>query len=412
MTPPRFLQIHTLTSYPAVLLNRDDAGLAKRLPYGGTVRTRVSSQCLKRHWRTARGGEWSLDRTGAPLSVRSRQIFEYAVAPRLRERTPALDMAILDAAGGALSRALYGDKADDVSKRQALLLGWREIEFLTGALEPIVRDATSAETAASAVMALFKTKDREAKANLSAIRESAGSLAAGLEAALFGRMVTSDPKANTDAAIHVAHAFTVHQQESETDYFTVVDDLKSEDRSEDSGSAGIFDSELTSGLFYGYVVVDVPLLVANLTGVDPARWMDADVDRALPAKVVEHLVHLVATVSPGAKKGSTAPYAWTQCMLVEAGARQPRTLASAFEQAVLATAQRSLSTGAEEALFGRLAAFDRVYGTRETRAFLSLMDGDRAGARGPLSLDDLAGWAAGCVAAASDDPAPPAAGQA
>ena len=51
----RFVQIHYLTAYPASLLNRDDAGMAKRLPYGGTSRVRVSSQCLKRHWRTAEG---------------------------------------------------------------------------------------------------------------------------------------------------------------------------------------------------------------------------------------------------------------------------------------------------------------------------------------------------------------------
>ena len=43
----RFLQIHTLTSYAAALLNRDDAGLAKRLPYGGVSRTRISSQRRK-----------------------------------------------------------------------------------------------------------------------------------------------------------------------------------------------------------------------------------------------------------------------------------------------------------------------------------------------------------------------------
>ena len=51
MTIPRFLQIHSLHSYPAALLNRDDSGLAKRMPFGGAVRTRISSQCLKRHWR-------------------------------------------------------------------------------------------------------------------------------------------------------------------------------------------------------------------------------------------------------------------------------------------------------------------------------------------------------------------------
>ena len=53
MTIPRFLQIHSLHSYPAALLNRDDSGLAKRMPFGGAVRTRISSQCLKRHWRVA-----------------------------------------------------------------------------------------------------------------------------------------------------------------------------------------------------------------------------------------------------------------------------------------------------------------------------------------------------------------------
>ena len=55
----RFIQIHWLTSYPAALLNRDDSGLAKRMPFGGSLRTRISSQCLKRHWRTVED-DWSL----------------------------------------------------------------------------------------------------------------------------------------------------------------------------------------------------------------------------------------------------------------------------------------------------------------------------------------------------------------
>jgi CRISPR system Cascade subunit CasC len=403
MTVPRFLQIHTLTSYPGVLLNRDDAGLAKRLPYGGTTRVRVSSQCFKRHWRTTEDDEWGFARIDAPKSVRSRQAFESAIRPTLRERIPEATDAMLTAAGLALTLALYGDKAEQVKSRQALLLGWRELEFLTGVVERAVRSADSPKAAAEAVAATFKPKDR--KKNLLAIREQAGALAAGLEAALFGRMVTSDPAANTDAAIHVAHAFTVHEQESETDYFTVVDDLKQRD--DDAGSAGIFDSELTSGLFYGYVVIDVPLLVANLTGATPEEWSAEGTDRQLPARVVEHLLHLVATVSPGAKKGSTAPYAWTQVMLVEAGSRQPRTLASAFERAVRTSAARSMSEAAEGALFERLAAFDRVYGARESRAFLSVAGGDRANARGPLPLDELAQWAARCVAdAAVTDSAP------
>ena len=35
MSVSRFLQIHSLHSYPAALLNRDDSGLAKRMPFGG-----------------------------------------------------------------------------------------------------------------------------------------------------------------------------------------------------------------------------------------------------------------------------------------------------------------------------------------------------------------------------------------
>ena len=112
-------------------------------------------------------------------------------------------------------------------------------------------------------------------------------------------MVTSDPGSNIDAAIHVAHAFTVHSEESESDYFSVVDDLQSLE--EDSGAAHIGDMELTAGLFYGYVVVDVPSLVSNLEGCPAGDWECAD--RSLAARVVDHLAHLIATVSPRREAG-------------------------------------------------------------------------------------------------------------
>jgi len=392
---PRFLQIHTLTSYPAALLNRDDAGLAKRVPYGGVVRTRISSQSLKRHWRTARDSEWSFKQTGAPLSVRSRMIVEAAVLPRLREIAPGVDPTIIEAAGRALSLALYSEKAADPSKRQALLLGWREVEALAEQLRPVVLEATTADDAEKAAAELYK--DKAAKKVLSAVREQAGALAAGLESALFGRMVTSDPAANTDAAIHVAHAFTVHQQETETDYFTVVDDLK--DGGDDAGAAGVFDAELTSGLYYSYVVVDVPLLVANLSGVAPGQWQDATVDRALAATVVEHLIHLIATVTPGAKKGSTAPYAHAALTLVEAGSRQPRSLAAAFEAPVHTVRNSSYTREAERTIFDYIARHDSVYGGHEVRRAASIWGGvpDTIAS---MSLDDVAAWAAACVGAA------------
>ena len=58
---------------------------------------------------------------------------------------------------------------------------------------------------------------------------------------------------------------------------------------------------MTAGLFYGYVVVDVPGLVSNLEGCDAGEWEAAD--RELAGNVVEHLAHLIATVSPGGQAG-------------------------------------------------------------------------------------------------------------
>ena len=133
----------------------------------------------------------------------------------------------------------------------------------------------------------------------------------------------------------MAHALTVHAEESESDYFSAIDDLLGElagGDEEQRGSGHINSTELNSGLYYSYVVVDVPLLVSNLTGVPRAQWRSADL--GLAQQVIERFVHIMATVSPGAKLGSTAPYAHAQCVLVEAGRAQPRTLANAFQTPV------------------------------------------------------------------------------
>lgn len=388
MIEPRFVQIHTLTSYPAALLNRDDAGLAKRLPFGGAVRTRISSQCLKRHWRMAKD-EWALKGLGLPMGVRSRHIIDRGIMQPMIQAGIAEDVAQAVAEGflkaifqesAARKGAAEAGKEVEIQTGQAVLFGAPEIAYLRERATEIAKSAGDARSARQAVEAFFKSRD--VKANLAAMRHGAG-----LESALFGRMVTSDLIANRDAAIHVAHSFTVHAEESESDYFTVVDDLKSRAEGDDAGSAGIFDMELTSGLYYGYVVVDVPLLAENLGS-----------DRELAAKVVEHLLHLVATVSPGAKLGATAPYAYAQLMLVELGRRQPRTLANAFRNPIKLDARGKTLEDATKALAAHLARMDEAYGAAEARRFLSVEPVDLP-ATERLPLDGLAAWTAAAVCA-------------
>ena len=384
MTTPRFLQIHTLHSYPAALLNRDDSGLAKRLTFGGSVRTRVSSQCLKRHWRVA-DNEFSLRGIeGAAEAIRSRNIVERRVIQPLRDSGAAPE-DVLHRVGEAFNEGVYGASGTSESGRQPLLLGLPEVEYLRDQAAAIcAAHPEDAEAAGDAAKLLFvETRRNEQRENFRAFRESV-QLPGGLEGALFGRMVTSDPAANIEAAVHVAHAFTVHAEESESDYFSVVDDLQRPE--EDMGAAHIGDMELTAGLFYGYVVVDVPGLVSNLAGCEADDWLDTDRDMA--AKIVERLTRLIASVTPGAKLGSTAPYAYADLMLIEAGYRQPRSLANAFRRPTSAQTDE-----AARAMADYLSKFDRAYGVHTARRVMSLEEFDFPGSVN-VDMDELASWAA------------------
>lgn len=384
---PKFIQIHFLAAWPGALLNRDDAGLSKRLPFGDATRTRISSQCLKRHWRVADDAHalHALAKHSGVEGLRSKIAIEREVTGPLR---PRFAKEMVDAVEDAFLAKFYGKDAKDPKKRQALLFGRPELAWMRSEADRLLSESASA----AGVKAAAEVWVKDQKNNLNQLRDQ-NILAASLEAALFGRMVTSDTRANRDAAIHVAHAFTVHAEQAELDYFTVVDDLRDREQGDDAGAAGVFDTELTSGLYYGYVVVDVPLLVSNLTGCDRRDWA-GDHDRDLAAKVVEHLIHLVAEVSPGAKKGSTAPYSRAELVLVEAGDRQPRTLANAFREAVRTVdrdSNRSLGNRTASALADHLAEMDRVYETGEVRRQAAISDLKLANIT-DTSLRALADW--------------------
>ena len=391
MTLPRFLQIHTLHNYPAALLNRDDAGLAKRLPYGDAIRTRISSQCLKRHWRVA-DDAFALKNLDVPMAVRSRET-PRLIKERLMEAGVAESLAQISVEGlraaGLLDKAKDLKGKDALATGQAVLLGYAEIEYLVQRCTTLAGEHTE-EKALKAAIAAFL---RDEKKNIEALRHGSG-----LESALFGRMVTSDVLASRDASIYVAHAFTVHEAQVENDYFTVVDDLLHE--AGEAGSAGIFDTELASGLYYGYLVVDVPQLVANLEGVHIKDWAHITAEqRALAGRVVQSLLHLVATVSPGAKRGSTAPFEWAKFMLVEAGDWQPRSLAGAFQNA-LPTRQAGLRQAAVQRLADEIARMDAAYGAPLARRYLAVDDVTVPGAQ-RLPLNALADWAHTAVVQAS-----------
>ena len=423
MSSPRFIQIHTLTSYPATLLNRDDAGFAKRLPFGGATRTRVSSQCLKYHWRNFEG-EHAIYGMDVPRSLRSRETFRRRVVePLLESGYPA---RLVWPFARAVQERILSDKPlsksdfaklanpsektkleDELKSSQVTIFGEPEVRYIRQLIaetidglkdemnglwengaEPMTEDQI--QRAHEAMQAIGKA---DLKKNLKGLK-----LASGLDAAMFGRMATSDVLARGDAAVHVAHAFTTHQEESESDYFAAIDELVARSGEGELGSGHINSQELTSGLFYGYVVVDVPLLIANIEGVSRSDWQSADA--GLAADVLKRLVNIVATVSPGAKVGSTAPHAYAQCMFVEAGSAQPRTLANSFQQPVSLNSLGVLANSyASMAKYPR--EMDAMYGVSTERRLAGVGPieplVEAAGVESTSSVPEIAEWTAASI---------------
>ena len=218
MTTQRFLQVHTLHSYPAALLNRDDSGLAKRMPFGGAMRTRISSQCLKRHWRVAKDEFAIHGIPGAERAVRSRNVVERMVMAPLREEGGISD-DVLDAVEAAFNVGVYGSGGTSESGRQPLLLGLPEVEHLRERAAAICAEHSGdAGAAKKDAEELFSQRRGEGN-NFRALLDGAR-LPAGLEAP--SSPFHSDPDATSRLQCMLAHCVHRPRGGERSDYFSVV----------------------------------------------------------------------------------------------------------------------------------------------------------------------------------------------
>ena len=354
---PRYLQLHYLHDYSGVLLNRDENGAAKRMTVGGNVRTRRSSQSTKRTIRKAEG-PYALTNI-SPDPVRTRLVADSAVMSYINRHMPEADGEAVEAAIIAMNIGLYGKEGDDIKKRQNLLFGQSEVEWLGRSAVECLRENTESTAVSKAVAGLFSGAD--AKRNFSAFRTSQA-MVAHLIGALMGRMVTADNRARIEGALHVNHSYTIHAEQDEFDFFTSIDDIRAE--LDNQGSASLFTTEINSGIFYLYMVVDIALLVSNTTGCSIDDWLNAD--RDIAAKASANVAALAATCLTGAKLGSTAAHSHAQVLLAEMGEYSPRSLGGAFT----VPAQPTISDGLQR-LTQHLAEMDQIYGVHEDRLLIA-----------------------------------------
>ncbi len=354
-----FLQLHLLTAYPTSNLNRDDSGRPKTVEFGGSPRLRVSSQSLKRAWRTS---PVFAERLGARLGKRTQRLGE-EMLKYLRAKGMADDRATETARTIA---EVFGKLEDPDDDHPTYI---KQLAFV--APEEFARAQAMADRALAG----------------EAIEPEAGDLLVATDGAadiaMFGRMLADSPVFNREAAVQVAHAFTTHKAAVEDDYYVAVDDLKNPAEHDDVGTSFIGVQEFGAGLFYLYACVDCDLLTRNLAG-----------DRALAQDAVDALLRCAATVSPRGKQASFASRARASYVLAERGGQQPRTLAAAFIKPVhggegggdVLAASIGRLTGFREAL-------DEAYGAcADAREELQVSP---AGARG--TLEAVATFARNCL---------------
>ncbi|MCQ8119040.1 type I-E CRISPR-associated protein Cas7/Cse4/CasC [Methylomonas rosea] len=321
----RFIQLHLLTAYPPANLNRDDQGSPKTAKMGGYDRLRVSSQCLKRTWRTA---DLFQAAVGSHLGTRTKllglEIYNALLAGGVKDKDAKEWTKAIAGVFGALKKA---DKSDPLAEL--------EIEQLVH-VSPAERAALDRLTA---TLIAEQREPEKAELNLLRVNQQA------VDIALFGRMLASSPAFNIEAACQVAHAISVHPVVIEDDYFTAVDDLNN--GQDDMGAAHIGETRFAAGLFYAYICINRDLLIKNLDG-----------NEALANQAVRALIEAAVKVAPEGKQNSFASRAYASFVLAEKGEQQPRSLSVAYLKPI----NHCDEAAAIQALLAQNDSFDAVYG--------------------------------------------------
>ena len=307
-------EIHMLKNYPPTNLNRDDTGAPKTCTFGGVTRGRISSQCLKRTWRTS--DLFKAEIGEEHLGIRTRKLPEL-VADRLLEL--GVEPDFVEAVKPRISG--FGNKEGKETKdggntAQVIFFAPQDIDAVALA----VKEKLDACKTVKDVEKL-KGKDLQSAVAGAEIRPIT------LDIALFGRMVTSDAFRDVEASMQVAHAISTNKISVESDYYTAMDDLLSGESMDEMGAGMIGDVDYNASCYYIYASLDTDALRDALKDV---KHSDEIIKKALPA-----LLRAMAFTNPSGKQNSFAGHVLPSCVLVECKEQKiPVSLVNAFVEPV------------------------------------------------------------------------------
>jgi len=338
-----FIELHALRSFPPSNLNRDDLGTPKTAVFGGARRLRISSQCLKRTWRTSEHfrGAFADEQLGVRTDRLPEEVLK-AIGAGLEESARDGLVALLASIGKKGSKAKAAEEeeeedgavAPDKTPDPGEVAKARTAHLLFLSRQEIDAVSQFAVSKKDALTKVFTKKKLDAKA-IDALRKELHQYLVdhtsknAVDVGLFGRFVTSDEFDTVEGALQVAHALGTQKVEIEYDYFTAVDDL-----GDTTGAGHLGESEYASSVLYLYACCDLGQLEENL-GARGAKGRTADDEaRKLARQSLPALVRAMAEATPKGKKTGTAPHTPAEYVEVVVRRGAPLSFANAFTKPV------------------------------------------------------------------------------
>ena len=326
----KFLNIHVLYTFAGANPNRDDVGAPKTLVYGGKERSRMSAQAMTR----AKRAGYESDPLGEQ-SFRSKMHSKNVIG-QVRDALIEEGIDLTPAVQANITRIVI-EKIED-------LTGGNAVAKAKKASDAVLKAATKGEEAkakesdddgddngeAKDAVSIISSSEvvTLVKAVVKAITKGADTVegdfveqrTSSLSIAAYGRMFANRPKLQCEAAIQRGSAFTTHESYIEMDYFSVFDDLNTDDK----GAAHLGMKQLTGGVYYWHASIDRDQLLGNL-------FEDFDLS---DGRAQAFFSHLLNDLPQGMASTTATAHLVPFVLIVDADA--PVSLQSAFEKAIVA----------------------------------------------------------------------------
>jgi CRISPR system Cascade subunit CasC len=322
------IEIHAIQNHSPSNLNRDDLGAPKTCYFGGVLRSRISSQCIKRSIRTS-------DEFKALMGgIRTRQLAKI-IAEKVTGKT-------------------------EVKKRAAKILKGCGIapkdEDRSDMLVYTTHDAVAE------MVALLQNGNGQSDDDLATeFGRLISERTAVPDMALSGRMLETGVLKDTtvEAALQVAHAISTHEARPEVDYYVAADDIPGDD----AGAGYVDEALFASACFYKYFSIDWEDLVENLNGYQGNQ-------EHLAAHTVGAFIRGAALINPTGKQNSYAAHNLPDGILIELK-NSPISYANAFAKPVPTKGDRDLVSQSIAQLGQYVRDIDVGYGEPSQRFWFS-----------------------------------------